>query len=175
MKKHLMITCLTLLALPVLAWADIDVPMTLVNAHGLGQPIGHITLSDSAYGIVLTPNLNGLPAGVHGFHLHMSPSCEPSMKDGKPVAAGSAGGHWDPQHTEHHGMPWATNAHMGDLPPLAVNADGSATQPMLAPRFKDIQAFRHHALVIHAGGDNHSDNPAPLGGGGARLACGVIQ
>ena len=30
------------------------------------------------------------------------------------------------------------------------------------------------ALVIHAGGDNYSDSPEPLGGGGARLACGVV-
>jgi Cu-Zn family superoxide dismutase len=28
--------------------------------------------------------------------------------------------------------------------------------------------------MLHAGGDNHSDHPAPLGGGGARIACGVI-
>jgi Cu-Zn family superoxide dismutase len=29
--------------------------------------------------------------------------------------------------------------------------------------------------MIHAGGDNHSDTPAPLGGGGGRMACGVIK
>jgi Cu-Zn family superoxide dismutase len=28
--------------------------------------------------------------------------------------------------------------------------------------------------MIHAGGDNYADQPAPLGGGGARIACGVI-
>ena len=28
---------------------------------------------------------------------------------------------------------------------------------------------------VHAGGDNYSDQPAPLGGGGARIACGVIK
>jgi len=30
------------------------------------------------------------------------------------------------------------------------------------------------ALVIHEGGDNYSDTPKPLGGGGVRMACGVI-
>ena len=30
------------------------------------------------------------------------------------------------------------------------------------------------ALMIHVGGDNMSDQPKPLGGGGARYACGVI-
>jgi Cu-Zn family superoxide dismutase len=28
--------------------------------------------------------------------------------------------------------------------------------------------------MVHAGGDNHSDHPAALGGGGARVACGVV-
>jgi Cu-Zn family superoxide dismutase len=28
--------------------------------------------------------------------------------------------------------------------------------------------------MVHAGGDNHSDHPAMLGGGGARMACGVV-
>jgi len=28
--------------------------------------------------------------------------------------------------------------------------------------------------MVHAGGDNHADHPAPLGGGGERVACGVI-
>jgi Cu-Zn family superoxide dismutase len=31
------------------------------------------------------------------------------------------------------------------------------------------------ALMIHAGGDNYADQPKPLGGGGDRIACGVIQ
>ncbi len=29
-------------------------------------------------------------------------------------------------------------------------------------------------LVIHEGGDNYSDTPKPLGGGGGRIACGVV-
>lgn len=29
--------------------------------------------------------------------------------------------------------------------------------------------------MVHAGGDNHSDHPAALGGGGARVSCGIIQ
>jgi Cu-Zn family superoxide dismutase len=28
--------------------------------------------------------------------------------------------------------------------------------------------------MVHAGGDNHADHPAPLGGGGMRILCGVI-
>ncbi len=29
--------------------------------------------------------------------------------------------------------------------------------------------------MLHAGGDNHHDHPEPLGGGGARMACGIIH
>jgi Cu-Zn family superoxide dismutase len=29
--------------------------------------------------------------------------------------------------------------------------------------------------MIHAGGDNYADAPAPLGGGGPRIVCGLIE
>ncbi|MFZ2076615.1 MAG: superoxide dismutase family protein, partial [Xanthobacteraceae bacterium] len=38
-----------------------------------------------------------------------------------------------------------------------------------------VAAVKGHAIMIHAGGDNYSDQPAPLGGGGARIACGVTR
>ncbi|MFP5305560.1 MAG: superoxide dismutase family protein, partial [Gammaproteobacteria bacterium] len=47
-----------------------------------------------------------------------------------------------------------------------------ARQPVLAPRIEP-QQIEGHALMIHAGGDNYSDQPQKLGGGGARIACGV--
>ena len=53
--------------------------------------------------------------------------------------------------------------------------DGTATQPVLAPRLKKLDEVKNHAIMIHAGGDNHSDHPTALGGGGARMACGVIR
>jgi len=45
---------------------------------------------------------------------------------------------------------------------------------VLAPRLK-LADLPGRSLMVHAGGDNHADHPAPLGGGGARVACGVIQ
>ena len=64
------------------------------------------------------------------------------------------------------------DAHLGDLPALTVLHDGTATNPVLAPRLKKLDEVRGHSIMIHAGGDNHSDHPAPLGGGGPRMACG---
>ncbi|HNI38371.1 MAG TPA: superoxide dismutase family protein, partial [Pseudomonadales bacterium] len=67
------------------------------------------------------------------------------------------------------------DGHLGDLPALAVNTDGTATNPVLAPRLKSLAEIKARSLMLHAGGDNHADAPAPLGGGGARMACGVIN
>ena len=64
---------------------------------------------------------------------------------------------------------------LGDLPALTVLHDGTATNPVLAPRIKRLDEVRGRSIMIHVGGDNHSDYPAPLGGGGARMACGVIK
>jgi Cu-Zn family superoxide dismutase len=89
-------------------------------------------------------------------------------------AAGGAGGHFDPANTGHHEGPNGMG-HMGDLPVLHVEADGSASQTLIAPRLRSIDELRGHALIIHAGGDNYSDAPAPLGGGGIRIACGVVS
>lgn len=44
---------------------------------------------------------------------------------------------------------------------------------VLAPRLK-LDDLRARSLMIHIGGDNHADHPMPLGGGGGRLACGVM-
>jgi Cu-Zn family superoxide dismutase len=60
------------------------------------------------------------------------------------------------------------------LPALHVAADGTATYPVLAPRIKSLAEILNRSLMVHVGGDNHADHPAPLGGGGARMACGVI-
>jgi Cu-Zn family superoxide dismutase len=153
--------------------ADVIVPMNTVNEQGVVKSIGNITITESAYGLVFTPSLEGLPAGVHGFHVHENPSCQPKEKDGKMVAALSAGGHYDPRGTKHHGMPWG-DGHLGDLPGLIVKADGKADYAVLAPRLK-MEDIQSRAIIIHAGGDNYSDQPAALGGGGARIACGIIK
>ncbi len=65
-------------------------------------------------------------------------------------------------------------AHLGDLPALYVTHDGKATYPVLAPRLSELKELDGRSLMLHAGGDNHDDHPEPLGGGGARIACGII-
>ena len=157
---------------PALA-ASVKVPMSVVSAEGTGAPVGEVTLADGPKGVTLALDLHGLPPGPHGFHLHANPSCAPATgADGKVTPAGAAGAHLDPGHTNMHMGPEAAG-HLGDLPRIDVAADGTARETLTAPRIKSVSEFEGHALMIHAGGDNYSDTP-PLGGGGARLACGVV-
>jgi Cu-Zn family superoxide dismutase len=172
LRSALVVVCILLLSSFVFA-DDAVVRVTLVNEQGFGRDIGTITASDSKYGLVLTPQLRDLPPGLHGFHVHEKPDCSHVMKDGKAGPALAAGGHYDPANTGKHAGPYG-NGHLGDLPALYVAADGTASLPVLAPRLK-VADIRGRSLMIHAGGDNYADLPAPLGGGGARAACGVVK
>ena len=151
---------------------SISITMHLVDSSGAGKTIGTIQAEDGPYGLILKPDLSGLTAGIHGFHVHQNGDCGAKMSEGKSVPGLAAGGHFDPRNTGHHEGPYG-NGHLGDLPALFVDAQGKATLPVLAPRLK-VSDLKGRSLMIHAGGDNYSDNPA-LGGGGMRMACGVVQ
>ncbi|HBV39877.1 MAG TPA: superoxide dismutase [Cu-Zn] SodC2 [Erwinia sp.] len=153
--------------------ASEKVNIKFATPEGSGESIGQVTIEETAYGLTFTPQLKDLPPGIHGFHVHANGSCDPKITAGKVVAAGAAGGHLDPQKTGKHSGPWQ-EGHLGDLPALVVTADGLATYPVLAPRIKKLSEIKGKALMVHAGGDNHADHPAPLGGGGERFACGII-
>lgn len=153
--------------------AELVVPMHLIDSTGIGKSIGTVKATSTPWGTVLTPDLKGLTPGLHGFHVHQNPDCNPGVKGGKKVAGLSAGGHYDPAGAGKHEGPYG-NGHLGDLPALHVDAEGNANHPVLAPRLK-ISDLKGRSLIIHAGGDNYSDNPKKLGGGGARVACGVVE
>ncbi len=168
---------LALLALVVCTGAQAaseEVQMNLVTSQGIGQSIGEVKISETDKGLEFAPDLKALPPGERGFHVHAMGSCEPAMKEGKPSAAEAAGGHLDPHKTGKHEGPEG-HGHTGDLPVLVVDKDGKATQSVIAPHLKKLDEVKGKALMIHVGGDNMSDKPEPLGGGGARFACGVIK
>lgn len=156
------------------AWSDTTIQMHAVDANGAQQALGTVVVSETQYGLVFTPDLQGLEPGVHGFHIHEKPDCGVATTDGKPTPAGAAGGHYDPEKAGKHGTPWG-DGHLGDLPALYVESNGAASNPVLAPRLKKLGDIQKRSLMIHKGGDNHADHPEPLGGGGARIACGVID
>ena len=154
--------------------AETTVTLRAATAQGDGAPLGTVRIVETPYGLAFYPNLAGLPPGLHGFHVHENPSCAPGEANGAAVPAQKAGGHLDPAGTKKHGEPWG-DGHLGDLPALYVAPDGTAANPVLSPRLKTLADVSKRALMVHAGGDNHADHPMPLGGGGARYACGVID
>ncbi len=156
---------LVIYALAGFSYASIIIPMYEVGPNGHGKKLGIVVADETNYGVVFTPNLKGLPPGVHGFHIHENEVCG---DDGM-----AAGGHLDPEKTNKHLGPYNNKGHLGDLPVLIVDAKGKATLPVLAPRLK-LADIAGHSLMIHAGGDNYSDVPEKLGGGGMRIVCGSI-
>ena len=152
---------------------SIVVEIRVAEAGGPGAALGTVTITSSPYGTIFSPDLNGLTPGVHGFHVHENPSCDSKEQDGKMVPALAAGGHFDPGKTGKHLGPYG-DGHLGDLPPLYVSDEGKSTVPVLAPRIK-VADIRGRSLMVHVGGDNFADHPHPLGGGGARIGCGVIK
>ena len=69
------------------------------------------------------------------------------------------------------------DGHLGDLPILFVDIDEDGQKAvkhtLVAPRLK-LADIRGRSIVIHSNSDNFRDDPKPLGGGGSRIACGVI-
>lgn len=152
---------------------ETTVTINAISETGIGKPLGTVTFNDTAAGLTIRTNIKGLKPGAHGFHIHMNANCGPGQQDGKPLAGLAAGGHFDPTDSKAHRGPHG-DGHAGDLPALQVDANGAAAVVMAAPRLK-VADLKGRALVIHAGGDNYADQPAALGGGGARVACGVFN
>lgn len=171
--KRTLIALMTLACSAGASAASQEVMLHQVSAQGVGEAVGKVTITETDYGLQFTPALSGMKPGIHGFHVHANGSCEPGESQGKTVAAGAAGGHLDPQNSGKHLGPYA-DGHLGDLPALYVTDGGKASYPVVAPRLKSLSDIKGKALMVHVGGDNHADHPEPLGGGGARLACGVI-
>jgi len=157
----------TCLSLTTITFAETTVPLYTTVDQGAGTAVGEVVISETMYGLLFTPHLHDLAAGIHGMHVHQNPSCADKGM--------AAGGHFDPNKTGKHSGAYDNSGHLGDLPALTVKADGTATLPILAPRFKHLTEMTGHALMIHAGSDNYADQPEKLGGGGARMICGVIK
>jgi Cu-Zn family superoxide dismutase len=154
--------------------ASTTVTINAIDANGVGKKIGTLRLSDTKEGLRIMPRLADLPPGDHGFHVHVNPDCDPANgPNGQPAAGMAAGGHYDPANTGKHLGPYG-EGHKGDMPVLTVDAGGKATKAVLVPHLT-VADVKGRSIMIHAGGDNYSDQPAPLGGGGARIACGVAK
>lgn len=145
------------------------VPTSFALAGGDGAAMGKVTLSEESDGLTIKIDATGLPAGVHGVHLHEAGRCDGPGFD-------SAGAHWNPGRKQ-HGRDNPQGAHLGDLANLDVAAGGGGSASFViggagtagADGLGDADGT---SLVIHARPDDYKTNPS--GNSGDRIACAVI-
>jgi superoxide dismutase, Cu-Zn family len=150
---------------------EVAVVVRLTSESGVGDAIGTVAVKNGEVlvagrkepALLLHPNLRGLRPGLYAFHVHENPNCGHGMKDGVPVPGLAAGAHlWLSGMGQLSGTTFTS--HLGDLPNLEVNADGTATKMVVAARLS-LADVANRALMIHASQDDNS----------ARMACGRLN
>jgi len=140
---------------------------------GDGDEIGQVVFTATPHGVHLLAEADGLPEGVHAFHIHETGLCEPEE------GFTTSGGHYAP-HGGNHGHMDAGGPHAGDFPNVHVQADGVLAVEYFNDRISldpeaDGTLFDEDgsAVVMHAGADDYRSQPS--GDAGSRIACGVIE
>lgn len=140
-----------------------------------GNAVGTATLTGSPHGVLIYLDLKGLPPGPKAIHIHMVGTCE-DPDEGFVASKG----HLNPDGKE-HGLLNPAGPDAGDLPNIHVRADGTVQVEIFTKlaslgggdgRAKILDEDGS-ALVIHENRDDHITQP--IGGAGARIACGVIK
>jgi Cu-Zn family superoxide dismutase len=111
--------------------------------------------------------LEGLKPGKHGVHIHEKGDC--SMDD-----FSSAGGHFNPGHTD-HGAPDVADKHAGDMGNITADKKGNAkvSLEVASMMIGGDTGIIGKALIIHEKKDDLHTQPS--GDSGGRVACGVID
>lgn len=148
---------------------------TVTMKNQVGETLGTIQLSETAAGVLLTLDLEGLqPNGEQAIHFHETGKCVAPFK--------TAGGHYNPTDNA-HGMKHPEGHHAGDMPNLQPDEDGVIKTQILnrkvtlAENSDDEERATLFdedgtAIIIHQGADDHMSQPS--GAAGARVACGVV-
>jgi superoxide dismutase, Cu-Zn family len=147
---------------------------TAVMRDVTGAEVGIVTLTQQADRMTVHAVMSGLPEGFHGFHIHSVGACSENFT--------SAGGHLNPGGSHTHA------GHVGDMPSLLVNPDGTAELFFVTHHLKMVDLFDSDgsAIIVHADPDNYGNIPtryAPepdattlgTGDAGARIACGIVS
>jgi Cu-Zn family superoxide dismutase len=166
-RLSILAAALALAAAPALAQPAPGASAELKNAAG--ETIGRATLSDSPFGVLMRLEARGLTPGWHGLHFHEKGDC--SKADFT-----SAGGHTHGGTAARvHGLMNPKANESGDLPNLYVAADGTGAAEVFtgATSLRALMDADGTAVVIHAAPDDHMSQP--IGGAGARVACGVVR
>jgi superoxide dismutase, Cu-Zn family len=138
---------------------------TFIDAQN--QPVGEVLLQQTPHGVLVKIDLTNATPGTHALHIHTVGKCDaPSFE--------SAGGHFDTA-ARKHGFLNPAGHHAGDLPNLDVPLVGKLSMEYHVPEMtlergpRPLMDGDGSALVIHAGKDDYTSDPA--GASGDRLAC----
>ena len=159
-----LVGCTTIESLP----SDRVGETTLRFANGL--PAGTVQLLSNGRTLTVAVAAVGMSEGDHGFHLHTTGRCKaPDFK--------SAGGHLNPRGAT-HGQLSPGGKHLGDMPNLAIGANGTGSAEIVLEGnadaiLDDIFDADGTAVVVHANPDDYRTDPT--GNAGARIACGVLK
>lgn len=130
-----------------------------------GSARGSVTATRTGAMLRLTVVATGLPAGVHGLHIHAVGRCDPP-------GFTSAGAHWNPD-LKAHGHDNPMGAHRGDLPNLEVGSDGRGSVTFdVATDAAALLDGEGKSIIVHAAADDYRTDPS--GNSGGRVACGVF-
>lgn len=139
---------------------------------GNGKPVGTADFTSLGNGVLILFDLQNLPPGPHGIHLHTSGNCDaPSgFTKAGPILSLAPG--------KVHGYLAQKGPLAGDLPNQFAGADGRLKASTVSTAFnlgngkKSIFDRDGAAIIVTQRGDDY--RTAPLGNGGARIACGVV-
>jgi superoxide dismutase, Cu-Zn family len=165
-----LLTAIAILSVPSIIAVEAAETAKAMLKDAKGEDVGSVSLMQTSAGVLLQLSLKGVPAGEHAFHIHAVGKCEPP-------GFNSAGGHFNPGDA-HHGM-MSGPGHAGDMPNLHVPASGALDLEVVNAAItldKDKPNSVFHpggtAIVIHAGKDDYTSDPA--GNAGGRIICGAI-
>ena len=100
-----------LAAAPAFAQDDLVKTARAAMTSADGAALGTLVLNTTPAGVLIQGELQGLPPGPHGFHVHATGACEPPFE--------SAGGHYNPAEAE-HGFLSEAGPHAGDMTNINV-------------------------------------------------------
>ena len=167
MKKTLLI--ISAFALAACAHSRQPMGMAMLHPAGAQTARGMVHFQDAGdQGVEVKVDLAGVPAGVHGFHVHEKGDCGNNGQN--------AGGHFNPTGMI-HGAPDAASHHAGDFGNVTADDKGEVHTTFMTHSIslKEGQSNNvlGHAIVLHANPDDLTSQPA--GNAGARIACGVVE
>ncbi len=150
--------------------APLTAKATLIS--NTGSEIGFARLTQAPTGVLFHIKVNGLSPGKHGLHLHSHGVCETEtgFKSAKRHVGKVEGA---------HGLLNPAGPEPGDLPNIFVGGDGSgemeafSTLVSLTEHDHNLLDADGSTFIIHENADDHISQP--IGGAGARVACGIIK